>query len=450
MLRGSTHEGAPARTARDAALRVLVEHASSYPDLIPRRIDDRGLSARDAALARTILGECLTRWITLSHILEPLSGRALASLEPPMRAVLLSGAAQLLLMDRIPAHAAIDESVAWAKDSIRPGAAGMVNAVLRKVARARGETVARYEHHADQIPLRDGSGREVRGVAWASEPKMRLAQRYALPRSTVRRWSRAHPDHAPELVAHTIVRPPTIVQGVDPAIASTIDSIEAHDEPGSFVFTGPPDALAPLLEAHPTMRVQDPASASVVARIPDNDPGLIVDLCAGQGTKTRQLLGRFPTARVIACEVDPERLGALGDALGSDARVRVAHADEVSRWTHRGADLVCADVPCTNSGVLARRAEARSRAMTGQLERLVALQRRILTAAHEITRPRGMLVYSTCSIEPEENERQIGWARETLGVETPLEHAALPAGVPGDPPRVYRDGAYCGVCVRTR
>jgi len=448
MPDASTHEKAPPGSARDAALRVLCDHAASYPDLIPRTIDDPALDPRDASLARTIVGACVTRWITLSFIIESVSGRDLGSLEPTMRAVLLSGAAQLLLMDRIPAHAAIDESVEWAKRSIRPGAGGMVNAVLRKIARARGETAARYDQDADQIPLRDGAGRVILGAAWPEEPKKRLGLRYALPRSTVRRWSKAHPDRYVELAAHTIMRPPTIVHGIDPDVAAGIEDLSPHDEPGFFVYGGAPSALGALLEAHPGLRVQDPSSASVVARVPACEPGIVVDLCAGQGTKTHQFLERFPGARVIACEVDEARLATLRETFGGNDRVEVVHADQAGGLVGGGADLVSADVPCTNSGVLARRAEARSRAMTTQLDRLVALQREILRAAHALTRPGGMIVYSTCSIEPEENTRQLEWARGELGVEVQSEHAELPSGVPGDPPRVYRDGAYCGVCVR--
>ena len=120
---------AKAANARDAALRVLARHAEKMPDLAPADPETEGMDPRDAALAHAIIDATVRRWITLSYLVEVAGGRDVRDMEPRMQAALLGGAAQLLLFDRIPDHAAIDETVEWAKRRIRPKAGGMVNAV---------------------------------------------------------------------------------------------------------------------------------------------------------------------------------------------------------------------------------------------------------------------------------------------------------------------------------
>ena len=439
---------APPGDARDAAYRVLSRHAEDFPDLLPLDIDEGALSGRDCALARTILGEGVGRWRTLATVIEQISGRPIEALEPRMRAVLIGGAAQLILMDRVPAHGVIDRSVGWAKSSIRAKAGGMVNAILRKIARATdGPSAVGEPVSGDAIPLSDGRSRVVRGVSWPTDHAERLGALYSLPTDTIRRWEEEHPDAFADLAAHSIVRAPAIIHGIDPDAAARIDALAPHDESGFFVFEGSRAELARLLGTHDGARVQDPSSAGVVDQIPGHEPGVIVDLCAGQGTKTRQLLERFPDARVLACEVDDDRLATLRRVFGGEPRVRVLHADETERELSGGADLVLTDVPCSNSGVLARRREARYRARDHHLDRLVELQRAILRRATGLLSARGVLAYSTCSIESRENGEQVRWASDALGLTIAHEHSRLPRGLPGEPSNGYRDGAYCGVCV---
>ena len=228
---------APPGDARDAAYRVLSRHAEDFPDLLPLDIDEGALSGRDCALARTILGEGVGRWRTLATVIEQISGRPIEALEPRMRAVLIGGAAQLILMDRVPAHGVIDRSVGWAKSSIRAKAGGMVNAILRKVARATdGPSAVGEPVSGDAIPLSDGRSRVVRGVSWPTDHAERLGALYSLPTDTIRRWEEEHPEAFADLAAHSIVRAPVIIHGIDPDAAARIDALAPHDESGFFVF----------------------------------------------------------------------------------------------------------------------------------------------------------------------------------------------------------------------
>ncbi len=434
---------APPLDARDAAYRVLTHHAGAFPDLLPIAPETAHLDPRDQGLAHTIVREGVVRWLTLTHVIETLSDRKLGSIEPAMRAVLIGGAAQLLLLDRVPAHAVIDESVEWAKRSIRRGAGGMVNAILRKIARSRSE---RDPDDPEAIPLASGAMRGADGVEWPDDPVARLSKLYSLPKQTLRRWMSNDPGSIGPLASHSIVRAPVLVTSEDWGVIGDIASLTPHDSETHRVFEGSQPDLVALLEAHPPLRVQDPSSASVVRALPDIGGGVIVDLCAGQGTKTRQLRARFPGATIFACEVDDARLRSLERVFQDDEGVRVVHATHLDKSLgDQRADLVLTDVPCSNTGVLARRAEARYRGMTDQLDRLVELQRQIVGHAIGFVGEGGYLAYSTCSIEPEENEHRIREVLKRPGASLVHEHRVEPSGLPGDPARVYHDGSYCGV-----
>ncbi len=148
-----------ASPARIAAVEVLTRLAEAYPDLPLVEPDVAGLDARDARLAVAIHRTVVQRWLTLRSILNTFLRQRLEQLEPPLQAVLLAGAAQLVFMARIPAYAVIDESVAQAKRRVRPGAGGLVNAVLRKVGGCvvDREVQGRWEPAADGVPWEQGA-----------------------------------------------------------------------------------------------------------------------------------------------------------------------------------------------------------------------------------------------------------------------------------------------------
>ncbi|MFG0315440.1 MAG: transcription antitermination factor NusB, partial [Phycisphaerales bacterium] len=209
--RRNTGGDVPIRDARDAAYRHLSAHAKRFPDLLPSEINTGSLEPRDASLAIAIADASVRRWRTLEFIIETVSGHASYEIEPRLRAVLLGGAAQLLLLDRVPPHAILDESVSWAKRHIRPGAGGMVNAVLRKVARVRGEQIEdAWEHHLDAIPLSEGGMLRLNGVELPEHGRRRLGIACSLPNALLQRWEAMYSD--PTLQAmHTICKPPTIL-----------------------------------------------------------------------------------------------------------------------------------------------------------------------------------------------------------------------------------------------
>lgn len=433
-------------SARDAATRALAEQAARFPDLLPLELDTASMDARDAALAHAIYDACVRRWLTLGFVIEERSGRALRDLEPRMQAVLLGGAAQLLLLDRIPAHAAINESVEWAKRHIRRGAAGMTNAVLRKVLQlATDERRPAWSGGRDELPLPGGGATALAAAVLPEHARRRLSVATSVPGRVLESWSRLLDEDALRTQAlHTIVHPPTVLHV---GTGAAPEHSGPHDASEHRVWTGGRAGLIDLLERRDDVWVQDAGSSRAVALARDLRPATVLDLCAGRGTKTLQLAWAFPSARIIASDVDAARLEELSRRFAGHGRVRVEHPDGLRDGRTR-ADLVVADVPCSNTGVLARRVEARYRFGGRQTERLTGTQRAIVDRAVGLAAPGGAVLYSTCSLEPEENEFQVEDACRRHGLTPTRVERCWPRGVPGDPAAGYADGAFAALLTR--
>jgi 16S rRNA (cytosine967-C5)-methyltransferase len=419
--------------------------------------ETRSLDDRDAALAHAITDGAVSRWLTLAHLLNAALDRPLATLQAELQGVLLCGAAQLILLDRIPVHAAIDESVELAKGFVRLGAGPMVNAVLRRVASMRGEAIEVREGGESEA-LASGAI-PIRGVRWArlvdaklpSDPMERLAVATSHPPALLARWSQKLGSRiAQDLSFHSLADPPTILFTAF-ARDTLPPTLSPHEVPGHHVFTGTHAELVALLGSRADLWVQDPSSTAAIEQSRHLKPRLIVDLCAGQGTKTRQLAATFPEAMIVASDPDPTRSRTLREGFTGHERVRVLPPEALlDEFTGR-ADLVLLDVPCSNTGVLARRHEAKYRAETSgsadassQIARLVALQKRIVEDALLILSrsPRGRILYATCSIDPRENREVAEWACSRHRFRLEHEASHLPIGRPGGAASGYRDGSY--------
>jgi 16S rRNA (cytosine967-C5)-methyltransferase len=435
--------------ARDLVYRRVARQAGLYPELGIEPLDTAGLDERDAALAHAIYEAVLRRWLTLEFLLEGWLGQRLAKMEPRLQGVLLAGAAQLLLLDRIPAHAAINESVQWAKTVIRPGAGSMVNAVLRKVAGMRGAKKETWDRGRDESPLGDGRALGlVQEFLPAGYPE-RLAVAASCPVRLLERWAKAFgKERAQGLAWHGLASPPVVLNTAF-AGAGGLEGlpVQPHEMEGHAVFEGSRSKLLELLRTRVDLWVQDAGSGLAVRAAADLKPALVMDVCAGQGTKTRQLAATFPGAEIVATDIDEQRLRTLRGVFAGSGRVRVIGAGELGAYAGR-ADLVLLDVPCSNTGVLARRLEARYRKQDEQIARLTRTQEGIVDAARGLLAPGGAILYSTCSLEPEEDEAQVEGAVKMHGLVLERSGKHLPTGGPGQGTRTYSDGSYFGLLRR--
>lgn len=439
------------RSARAVACEALARQAQRYPDLLSLELETPGLDARDAALAHTIYEGAIRRWLTIAYLTETILGRKWAQVIHPLQGAILAGATQLLFLDRVPAYAAINESVEWTKHAVSPSAAGLVNAALRGFARAIFESDANtsrrfadsYSLPLDHLPLQDGRALVIHSSKplLPPDPIPRLGITTSHPRALLIAWAKDFgEDAATKLALHSLVDAPIICN--TRFAESSNPALTPHGVSGSAVFSGPHDQLSPLLAANPRLWVQDPSASEAVDSVADLAPKLVIDLCAGQGTKTRHLACAFPSARILATDTDAARLRSLREVARSYPTMEVLEFADVTANFAGQADLVLLDVPCSNTGVLARRPEARYRTATGQLERLVKLQRDILTQGVSLLAPGATLLYSTCSIESQENEVQAAWAEQHLPVRLVSRRRTQPAGLPGSPATDYHDGSF--------
>lgn len=437
----------PRDPARDAAYSHLAHQAARFPDLSIFGPDVSGLSPRDAAFAHAISDAAQRHWITLVYLLSVHMHRNWADNDPGLRGALLGGAAQILYLDRVPPHAVLDESVEWAKSRCHPSAGGVVNAILRKIAE---QLVSRepgpWRDEPGLFPMSDGRILRLKDAPLPENEQHRLSVASSCPLWLIQRWAEAFsPQTARDLALHAITQPPTILNvaharsAIEPGATGL--TFRPHEQQGSVVVEGPREALSELLTQRQDLWAQDPSSCLAVRSVADLTPRLVVDLCAGQGTKTRQLAATFPAARIVASDADPDRLLALKRLAQTSRQIEALELAALKHDFAGTADLVLLDVPCTNTGVLARRAEARYRGTPQQLARLVGVQRGILADALRLLKKGGRILYSTCSVEREENETQIASA-PAMGFTPERVTRTMPVGRPGEDPTRYRDGAF--------
>jgi len=434
-------------TARELVTKRLTQRARQYPDFEPVALDVSDLGdPRDAALASAIDHAVARRWPTLATVIEHVLSRRWEELEPPLQAVLLGAAAQVLLLDRIPDHAAINDAVDLAKRLVRPGAGGLVNAVLRRVSALRGERVDTWDlARRDEFPLSGGGAIRLTEDVFDADADWRLACQTGHAESLLAAWRAAYGrDQATDIARHSLVEPPIIVTGLD----APGHDCRPHAEPGFQVFEGRRDELDTLLSGSAAARVQDPTAALPVLATSDLAPAMIIDACAGLGTKTRQLASVHPEARIVATDVSERRLATLTASFSGHERVTVVAFDRLEDF--RGeADLLVLDVPCTNTGVLARRVEAKYRYTDERLQSLVDVQRQIVADTLPLLGDNGVILYTTCSIDPAETTSQAEWITRWHPMKVVASEARLPEGAPGGPPDRYHDGGSYALLRRT-
>jgi len=362
----------PARTAAFDILR-LVEGGGYASDLLYGR---GGLDSRDAGLASEIVLGSLRVQSQLDFLIERLSGRATGRLDPEVRIALRMGIYQLRYLTRVPAHAAVSESVELVKRSRRRWAASLVNAVLRKVDReamAWPDRSVELSHPAWMLD------RWERQYGWETAERIARAN-LTTPETYVRLVGRTPGS------ARVPLDPPTGGSAADQGVRPTTEPTEV---PGCYRVT------AGRVEG---MRIQDIGSQTIVPLL-DLQPGqTFLDVCAAPGNKTAQALESG--VRAVACDIHLSRLVHM-KGLGAD----LVALDGARPLPFRSQfDRILVDAPCSGTGTLGRNPEIKWRLLPGDFAFLHCRQVALLTNALERLAPGGRLVYSTCSLEREENE----------------------------------------------
>jgi 16S rRNA (cytosine967-C5)-methyltransferase len=360
--------------ARAAAFEILmrVETTDAYASELLNSSRFSKLSASDHGLA-TALVMGVVRWRSVlddafaRHINKPLS-----KLDSEVLVALRLGVYQLIFLDRIPRHAAINDSVEIVKRAGKTSATGLVNAVLRKVVKPDVGPPAELAH----------------------------------PEWLVKRWSGTFgADAAEKICEYDQHLPQAAFYADDPTLITELADGAMQLEPGkllknSFVLRSGDLSRTAAFQEH-RLVIQDEASQLVALLVGAGTN--ILDCCAAPGGKTRMIAERNPNARVVAMDLHPHRARLLRK-LVSEPNVLVVAGDARRMPLAKKFDRILVDAPCSGTGTLARNPEIKWRLTPEDIVRLQAYQIEILTAAMQHVTPGGRIIYSTCSLEPEENE----------------------------------------------
>lgn len=379
--------------ARIAAAETLADLRSGL--LLDAAFDRRAaeLDARDRRWTQELVWGMLRKRGWIDHLLAPRVRGGLARLDADLADLLRLGAHQLFHMGSVPAYAAIAQTVELAKQRHGLGASKLVNAVLRRLDRERDALDA-------EVP---------------ADPVEALAVEHSHPRWLVARWvARWGADETRALLeannqeAPLIVRPWGVVReqleamlegsGVGVSDAPLVDD-SITLAPGTVLT-----ALGAFQQGH--CFVQDPAATLVTRYAAVPAAAEVADLCAAPGGKSVEL--SRSAKHVTAADSNEARIGRIIDTIG---RLDLENVDAVVADARDGTlgqfDAVLVDAPCTGTGTFRRHPDARWRLRTSDLAVMAATQRAILRGAAKNVKPGGLLVYSTCSLEPEENDAQV-------------------------------------------
>jgi 16S rRNA (cytosine967-C5)-methyltransferase len=350
------------------------------------------LEPRERAFATALAFGTVQRRGTLDHVIARWSSRPLTALDPQVLAALRLGLFQLLFMDGVATHAAVNESVELVKREGR-GGAQLVNALLRRATREGREWLA---------SLDDADPRSA-------------ALLHSVPEWLAQMWWRELGEIDARALLGTVNQPAEAALRVNPLVATVDDVLSAlpvsarfDDElPEALVLEGPFDAFASELFARGAIMPQSRGSMTVARTVAPVAGARVLDLCAAPGAKTTHLAALMEDdGEVVAVEKHPGRAAALERTCermhATCVRVLVGDAGVPS---HPGSfDFVLVDPPCSGLGTLQSRPDLRWRVRPESIPELAALQLRILTAGAAALAPGGTLVYSVCTISAAEGD----------------------------------------------
>lgn len=358
--------------------------------------------------------------------------------EPFILAALHVGVYQLCFMDDVEEFAAVHETVEAVKsrrhkDAIR--AAGMINAVLRNVQDEKAAILQNLKKQPDEIRL-------------------------SHPEPLINRWVKQYGERDTFQLCEWNNRPAETILRIEPARIAPAEfikklqavgiEVKPHPFPSAETFVILPRGIAvPNVPGYPEgwFTVQDPAT-SVSVELLDPRPGeTVLDACAAPGGKTAMMAGMMEgRGSLTAMDVHDDRLDTLQDTLRRTGWgfVEILKGDAAKGFPIAGKqfDAILLDVPCLNTGVLRRRVDARWRFTRERIEMIKKTQRQILNAMSRHVKPGGRMVYSTCSLEVEENEEMVSsWVREHQAFRLVKAKRLFP-------PKSGTDGAYAALLVR--
>jgi 16S rRNA (cytosine967-C5)-methyltransferase len=385
---------------RIAAFELLVavfQNRRRFDEALAIHQDFPNLAPRDRALARLLAMTVLRHTRELDAMIAPLLRKPLRGKAAPVQNLLRIGAAQLVFLET-PAHAAVATTVSAAQATRNGPYKGMVNAVLRRMVRE--------------------------GATRAADPG-----RVNTPDWLWKSWTRAYGEETATVIATAHLNEPPLDFTVKEQPKPWAERLDAILLPtGTLRRTGGGDIRALPGYDDGAWWVQDAAAALPARLVGDVAGKTVFDLCAAPGGKTAQLAAAG--AEVHAVDADEKRLQRLGDNLQRlGLRAQLIQADATAWTAPKQADAVLLDAPCSATGTIRRRPDIAHHKSPKDIQRLAALQDSLLDRAADMLHPGGVLVYATCSLQPEEGPERI---EALLGRGAPLmRFPVMPSELPG-------------------
>ncbi len=406
-------------TARDIAADLLlrVDRKGGRIDQGLEGERERLPDARDRGLLTELAYGCVRRRGTLDAVLASGSKRPVPRLNAAVRVALRLALYQILFLDRVPAHAAVDHAVGWAKGHAGGPRAGYVNGVLRGLLRSIEGPAAGRTNERKDVPREDGSALRFKKNLFpdpAGNLAGNLSTRFGMPQWLVERWlERWGAQRVGQILRAGIQRPPLTVRARTSrdALAAALKEREVAFEAGpgeAALRVADGESAVALVLGSGDAAVQDGTSQRVAPLVEAAPGEVVLDLCAAPGGKTLHLADLMKQGRIVACDVDAERMAlleGLRERMGAiDYETVCLDPEAALPFEPRTFDAILVDAPCSNTGVLRRRVEARWRLRAQDITTLASIQADLLERCLPVLKEGGRIVYSTCSLEPEENE----------------------------------------------
>ena len=438
------------KNARDIALFVLLEimenHRKSHTILKEtfenELSEGNRMSSTDRAFVERIVIGSLDRMITLDTILGRFLSKPLRSLKPLIRGILRISAYQLMYMDRVPASAVCNEGVELAKLHGMDGMSGLVNGVLRSIARdldAKGDKTSSFASRSEQYSMPEWICRLIETDHGPQKAEEILKAFLAERRDTVR-LNLSHPElksygeeQAEALVISSLEKEDYEVVKIDleGLLKQTGQPLPKGRLPRVFAVARGRDITKSEAFRKGYLTVQDPASALVASYAAPAENAYVIDVCAAPGGKTLALADLMhDRGRIDARDVSAQKTALIEENVKrcgfESICVQILDALKEDEDSFYRADVLIADLPCSGIGVIGKKPDIKYNLQPWTVEELQELQRDILTNVSRFVKPKGRLVYSTCTITKAENEDNVEWMESFLGLQTESVCRLLP------------------------
>lgn len=425
------------KNSREMAFQVIykVLEEGEYSHVVLRQAlkEEQEADKRDRAFVTRLTEGTLERLITIDYILNQVSKTPVKKMKPVIRTVLRMSVYQLLYMDSVPDSAVCNEAVKLVKAKGLQGLSGFANGVLRNVARGR-EQWSSAEFYPDKKKM----------------PAKYLSIHYSLPEWLCSYFVKEYGTEKAEKIAEGSLRNPQTTIRCNTSRISKEELTKRLQEQGFGVENGvyAKDALYlsgyDALEKIPEFteglfQVQDESSMLVAELAGLKQGDLVLDVCSAPGGKAlhaANLLETLGGGTVISRDVSEKKTALIIEnkerLQTKNITIQVADATKLDETMIEKADVVIADLPCSGIGIMAKKPEIRYRMTAENQKELVNLQKEMLEVVHRYVKPGGILMYSTCTINKEENENQVKEICKNYGFAPAMEIAAVPVELQKD------------------